>query len=322
VVCGALGVVGSVAAFGGTIETLDLGLAREETIVAGTVWQADPALRVEIGAFGHRFDYTKLIVDDFGGSGSKDYLARGVDVGALFGEELGRQARELGLVTGSGGWKVTGIVEDLYLKNREVSFGPLLFFGHVDLALEVTSPAGEVTTVRYRMHPTTGRFNAGFGAKDENMEAIAQVIIESAQDAIARLNRQFFRQPANGRAADKIADVRRAGREPDENDLRWLGLSGAPEAVEPLLAVARGAANETTRAEAIEALGLLGAKDAVAELRKSFAREKDEDVRYALLAVTPELDPENGLAWVTANGPKDKKKECQHLALRLMGRTR
>src|SRR5688572_3387639 len=173
------------AVLGGTISSIDLDLSREQAIVAGPVWQVDSAFRVEIGTFGHEFDYTKLIVDDFGGSGSKDFLARNVDLGALFGSELGRQARELGLLTGPGGWKVSGIVEDLFLKNKEMSVGPLLFYGHLDLRLDVTSPAGEVTSTRFGIHPTTARFNAGFGAKDENMEAMAEVIIEAAQDALA-----------------------------------------------------------------------------------------------------------------------------------------
>src|SRR5690606_29473286 len=112
------------------------------------------------------------------------------------------------LTPGEGGWKLTGAVEDVYVKNREILFGPLLFTGHVDVRFELVSPAGETATARLRFRPTTARFNAGFGAKDENREALAQVLIEAAQEALARLNQRFFRQPAHPRVADKIAEVR------------------------------------------------------------------------------------------------------------------
>jgi len=306
----------------GTIESLDLSLGRENTIVAGPVWVPAAEFRLEIGTFTHELDYAKLVVDDYGGSGTRDHLRRGVDVGAVFAEELGRQARELGLTTGTGGWKLAGVVEDVYLKNREIPFGPLVFNGHVDVRFEVVSPAGETTTTRLRFRPTTARFNAGFGAKDENREALAQVLIEAAQETLARLNQRFFRQPAHPRVADKIDDVRRGGAKPDEDDIRWLGLAGAPEAVEPLLEVLKKGDDESVRAEAVEALLLLGAESALPELRRRYARE-DEDVRCAILAAVPELDPAEGVAWLgSGGGSRDKNKACQHIALRRMGRTR
>lgn len=318
----AIATLGASAASAGTIESIDLELGRENAIVAGPVWTPAAEFRVEIGAFTHELDYSKLLVDDYGGSGTRDHLRRGVDLGAVFAEELGRQARELGLTTGSGGWKVSGVVEDVYLKNREIPFGPLIFNGHVDVRFEVVSPAGESSNVRLRFRPTTARFNAGFGAKDENREALAQVLIESAQEALARLNQRFFRQPAHPRVADKIADLRRGGAKPDENDIRWLGLSGAPEAVDPLLAVLKKAEDESARAEVVEALLLLGATGALPELRQRYAKE-DEDVRCAILAAVPELDPEEGVAWLgSGGGSRDKNKACQHIALRRMGRTR
>lgn len=306
----------------GTIESIDLGVARESTIVAGPVWLPPAEFRLEVGVFGHTFDYSKLLVDDYGASGSKDFLAAGVDLGALFAEELGRQARELGIVTGGGGWRVSGTVEDVLLKNREIPWGPLVFSGHVDVRLDVAAPTGETTTVRFRFRPTSLRFNAGFGAKDENVEAVAQALIESAQEALARLNRRFFGLPPHPRVADKLADVRRAGARPEEADIRWLGLSGAAEAVEPLLAVLRGGKEESARAEAVEALLLLGAEQALPELRQSYAKE-DEDVRCAILAAVPELDSEGGVAWLASGGGvRDKNKACRHIALRRMGRAR
>lgn len=318
----AIATLGASAASAGTIESIDLELGRENAIVAGPVWTPAAEFRVEIGAFTHELDYAKLVVDDYGGSGTRDHLRRGVDLGAVFAEELGRQARELGLTTGGGGWKVSGVVEDVYLKNREIPFGPLIFNGHVDVRFEVVSPAGESSNVRLRFRPTTARFNAGFGAKDENREALAQILIESAQEALARLNQRFFRQPAHPRVADKIADLRRGGAKPDENDIRWLGLSGAPEAVDPLLAVLKKAGDESARAEVVEALLLLGATGALPELRQRYAKE-DEDVRCAILAAVPELDPEEGVAWLgSGGGSRDKNKVCQHIALRRMGRTR
>jgi len=317
-----LGASGALAASAGTIESVDLELGREHTIVAGPVWVPAAEFRLEIVGFADEFDETQRLFDTYGGSGTKDRLRRGIDLGAIFAKELGRQARELGLTTGEGGWKLSGAVEDVYIKNREIFFGPLLFTGHVDVRFEIVSPAGEATTARLRFLPTTARFNAGFGAKDENREALAQVLIEAAQEALARLNQRYFRQPAHPRLADKIAEVRRGGAKPEEEGIRWLGLSGASEAVEPLLEVLRKGEDESARAEAVEALLLLGAESALPELRQRYASE-DEDVRCAILAAVPELDPEGGVAWIASvRGPADKNKGCQHLALRRMGRTR
>ncbi len=318
----ALATVVATAASAGTIDTIDLELGRARTIVAGPVWVAAADFRLEIGTFTHEFDYGKLLVDHYGRSGTRDYLQRGVDLGGIFAGELGRQARELGLPTGGGSWRVSGVVEDIYVKNREILFGPLIFSGHVDVRFEVVSPAGEKSTARMRFRPTTARYNAGLGTKDENREAVAQIVIEAAQEALARLNQRYFRQPAHARSADKIADVRRAGAKPEEDDVRWLGLSGAPEAIEPLLAVLDKAEDESVRAEAVEALLVLGATEVVPELCSRYAKE-DEDVRCAILAAVPELDPVEGVAWLASGGgARDKNKACQHVALRRMGRTR
>lgn len=310
------------AARAGVIRSVDLDSGRDRTALAGPVWAPSPEFRLQLGEFTHRFDFDQRAVDTFGGSGSKDRLDPAVDLGALFGGELARQARELGLTTGPDGWHLSGVVEDLMVRNREVAFGPLLFFGHIDVRLTVTDPAGEVAEVRYRFHPTSVRFNAGFGSRDENAEAIAQFLIEAAQETLARLNRQFFRQQPVAGVQERILELHRTAADPDEDLIRWLGIAGDVRAIEPLLAAASGAEDESARAEAVEALGILGADVALPELRARYAKEEAE-VRCAILATVAELDPAGAATWLSeADATRERSRPCQFLALRLLGRLR
>jgi hypothetical protein len=99
----------------------------------------------------------------------------------------------------------------------------VLYYGHVELTLTVRAPDGETATVEYGSHPTTGRYNAGFGQKDENNEALAQVLIASAQEAVALLNRDFFHLPPH---PEVLSLVTRVATSPADEALDQLGESG------------------------------------------------------------------------------------------------
>lgn len=149
--------------------------------------------------------------------------------------------------------------------------------------------------------------------------ALARVLdflIDSAQEIVARLNRDFFQAPAHP-GIKLRADVLSASALDDrEAELRMVGRSGSREAVPVLLALLAREKGEGNRVYVLDTLANLGAADAVQPLAQRYAGE-DEDCRFFIFKAWDYIGGEEAPSLIVRNGPKDEDKACRSLAARL-----
>jgi hypothetical protein len=245
-------------------------------------------------------------------------IAPSLDLGAQLAIALQNEGAALGLrmsAPGAAGWTIEGTVHDLYFEGVPIVYGPNLFYGFLDVALTVRQGEGEPRTVRYRSHNMYARFNGGFGLQDEVAEVTAHFLIDSAQEMLARLNRDFFQAPAlpgirlEAQALAVPLDDR-------ETELRRIGLSGSPDAVPILLALLEKEKEEGNRVYVLDALANLGSADAVRPLAGRYDKE-DEDCRYFILKAWDFIGGEEARAQIRQKGLKDKDRPAQSLASRV-----
>ena len=238
----------------------------------------------------------------------------GPDLGLHLLDALQSEARAMGLPAGEGqGWTVRGVVDDVSLYERRIPYGPLMFYAFLRATLEVESPAGEKGTRTYDVHDIYWRYNAGFGARDEAMEALAAFLIGSSQELVARLNRDWF----HASPAASIVN-RRVGLdmlEEDEPLVREIGLAGSSGHVETLLRLLDTVSEEDERVEIINALALIGDPRASEPLQRRYSSE-GEDARFFTLKALDSIGGE-ARAFAREHGARDESHGCVRLAGRL-----
>lgn len=242
-----------------------------------------------------------------------------VDLAALLTEAMRAEASAMGLAGGAASgpkWRVTGVVKEAYLESRQVYMGATLFYGYIDVELQVQDPSGASQTRRLRAHNYSGGYSAGFSRKNEAESAAAHLLVEGAQDILARLNRDFFKVPVHRDMAAKLQRLQTSGAKGSMGDLRHVGLSGLPSATPALLAMVPKEADENVRAAIIDALGLLGSPDAVGPLAGRYATE-DEDCRWHTLKAMDYIGGRGARQLVTTQGSKDEDTGPRRLADRI-----
>jgi hypothetical protein len=277
---------------------------------------------LDIGALAANYDRKAKFVRRTGGRlpatrGPEYDLDQRVDLGALLTEALNNEATTMGFrrAAESESWRISGSLKDIYLESRQVYMGATLFYGYMDVELEVRGPSGQAMTRRMRLHNYFGGYNAGFGRRDEAEAAAAHLLVEGAQEIIARLNREFFKAPPHPSMTTKLEGLR-TGVDGRLADLRAVGLSGLPAAGPSLLELVSGENDENRRSAIIDALASLASSDAVAALAKRYASE-DEDCRWYILKA---MDYTGGLEaerFVSSQGAKDKDANPRRLAARI-----
>jgi len=143
-------------------------------------------------------------------------------------------------------------------------------------------------------------------------EAMAHLLVEGAQEAVARLNRACFKAPA----AASMVQLASGLRKPKPNDLHVLGLSGAPQAVEPLLQLLPQTRDENDRYNVITAIGRLGADAAVPLLSRRY-KDEDEDCRWATIKAFDYIATDAARREAQQLGTGDDFYPCDRLARRL-----
>lgn len=245
-------------------------------------------------------------------------LAPSIDMGALVGEALRSEAADMGFSEGTdgGGWKVSGEVHDLVVEIRQSGggFGPLLFYGYMEIELQVEDASGNSSSERMKTYNMSHHYNAGFGTQDEAREAMALFLIESAQDVVARLNRKIFKAPPHSRVADTLRRLQPNGDDM-ENPLRVVGLSGSLEAVPKLLEMLEQEQDEGDRVEIINALAVIGSEDAFEALSRRY-RGEDKDCRVFTLKAMDYLGTDEARAFIEKNGRHDGHLPCRVIARR------
>jgi hypothetical protein len=242
-----------------------------------------------------------------------------VDVAALLTEALRSEAAAMGLhrpdAAGSA-WQVTGSIRDVYLESRQVYMGATLFYGYMDLDLQVRSPGGESHPRRLRVHNYSGGYNAGIGRRDEAEASAARLLVEGAQEILARLNRDFFKAPPHPDVSGKLSRLQASGVSRNLADLRAIGLSGLPAAAPALLDLIPNEKDESARAAIVDALGHLGSRAAVATLSGRYATE-DEDVRWHTLKAMDAIGGTEADLVVNSAGLNDEDAGPKRLAQRV-----
>lgn len=246
--------------------------------------------------------------------------APSIDLGAMLTAALQGEGGAMGLRIASstggsaGGWTVGGTLDDLYLETKPVIFGPLLFYGYLQVTLSARRGEGEPRMLRYRLHNMYARFNGGFGVQDEAAEVVAQFLIESAQEIAARLNRDLVQAPPHPSVASRLALLTKVAG--NENALRSIGLSGSPAAVPALLALLGREADENARVNLIDALANLGSAEAIEPLAARYERE-DEDCRFFTLKAWDYIGGTAAAELAAAKGNRDEDNAARKLAARI-----
>jgi hypothetical protein len=304
-----------------TIKKLAVADGREDSNKVGVaVYDGSKVPPVTIRAIQAGYDKKAKVVRRTGGMmtrGPEYDLDPSIDLGSLFAEALRGESAAMGFRAESGGqagWEVSGTLKALYAESHQVYMGSTLFYNYMEVELTGKGPAGETKTARYRLHYYYGAYNAGMGRKDEAADGLAHLLLEGAQETLARLNRDWFKAPAHPDIVKRIGALA-AG---STNDLHLLGLSGAAEAVPVLLKALPDAKDESRRCYIIIALGRLGAADAVPVLVGRYAAEK-EDCRWETLRALDYIGSDQAMAGIREHGLKDGYDAAQRLAKRITG---
>jgi hypothetical protein len=310
----------AVAAGAGTIKKLDLACGEEEeTSITTPVYSAEDVVPVVFGtvesAFDRKAPVVRRLAKGLFNRGVQYGLDRSVDLGALMTEALGKQAAAMGIDTAGGddSWQVNGSLKEIYLESKQVPYGPVLFYGYMTIELNVSRSDAETQTFNLRLTKMFHRYNAGMGRKDEAREALAGFLIQSAQEIVARLNRELFKAPAHPSIAEALEVLKATGTDDRDNELLRVGLSGSREAVPDLLNLLQREKQEAYRVHIINALANIGEPGVKEPLAARYATE-DEDCRLFILKAMEYIGGDDGIQLIEEKGMKDKDVACRSLA--------
>jgi hypothetical protein len=279
---------------------------------------------LSIAAFTSGFDRRQLFVRRGGGNmftrGPEYRLNQAVDVAALFAESLRTQAAAMGLriaADGAAGWRLSGAVRDVFLESRQVPYGATLFYGYLVADVQLEGPGGARHAETLRLHHYCSGYNAGMGRRDEAETCAAQLLVDGAQELLARLNRLHVHAAPHPSIAAKIAAVENAPADPQRAAIRAIGLSGLEAATPALLKRLPNEQSESGRAAIVDALALLGSPAAVAPLAARYALE-DEDPRWYTLKAMDYIGGDEAMKLVGTAGVNDEDTGPKRLAQRIV----
>ncbi|HLA76395.1 MAG TPA: HEAT repeat domain-containing protein [Vicinamibacteria bacterium] len=305
-----------------TIKEVKLADGREPVnAISSPLFDTASVGSLRIASFEGAYDKKAKIVRRTGGfmtKGPQYDLDPAINLGDLLAEALRSEAAAMGFRLSSGEdfvWSVKGTLKDIYVESRQVPYGATQFWGYMDVEFEVQKAGETPASQRLRTHKYYGAYNAGFGRKDEATEGLTHLLVEGAQEMLARLNRQHFKAPTH---PDMEAKAKVVGPGQDKrHDLYLVGLSGAAGATPVLMSAIPAVKDENDRAAMIEALGHLGKTEAIAFLAGRYATE-DEDCRWETLRAMDTIGGQEALA-VVAKGTKDENEACRRLTARILG---
>jgi len=303
----------------GNLETLNLEAGRTDANRLATPVYETPERPVVFLPLAAKYDRQAEVVRRLSARVPR-FTATGVDFAALLTSALQAEGSAMGLRVvaperGAAGYTVEGSLNDVFLESKPVLLGPILFYGFLDVSLSVRDGEGPARPLRYRVSAMYARFNGGFGVKDEVEEVVAELLLDGAQEIVARLNREVFHAFPHPTIQAKLAAL--AGGAADHDaELRAVALSGAPSAAPALLALLTKEPREEVRAGLIDALAILGDPAAVEPLAARYAKE-DEDCRFFTLKLWDAVGSAEARELIAKRGKKDDDAACQHLAARI-----
>lgn len=247
-------------------------------------------------------------------------LLPAVDLAALFQEAARDEAKSMGFgVADAAGaaWEVSGGLKDIYMESQQMTgYGAMLSWGYMLVEFDVKSPGGATEHRKWRFHSFIGEMPGGFSRKDEAEGALANLLVEGAQELVTRLNRELLKAPVLPHVEQKLQSVVANGVKGREGELHLVGLAAGPSAVEPLMGRLVKEASEDERSKIINALARIGSASAVAPLVERYAKE-DEDCRWYSLKAMDYIGGEAAMALVK-QAVNDNEEPCKRLAKRLV----
>ena len=315
----AFAVAGS-ALHASTIKELKLADGREaENTIGSPVFDATTVGALRIGPIEAAYDRKAKIVRKTGGMMTKgpEYdLDPALNLADLLGEALRAEAPAMGFKTTQGddfGWDVKGTLKEIYLESRQVPYGATQFWGYMLVEFQVKKAGGEAQTTTLRAHKYYASLSAGMGRQDEAREGLLRLLVEGAQEMVARLNQAHFGAPPHPTMVKNAASLAADKR----NEIHLVGLSGTKAAVPVITRLIPGTTGEGDRSALIAALGRIGSPEVVSFLSGRFAKE-DEDCRWASLKAMDYIGGAEAKALLEL-GTKDKDEACRRLASRILG---
>lgn len=331
-------VFGFLAALAGADDTirvvrLEKGVTDENTI-ATPIFAPGSAPDVSIGAFDATYDKTALLFRGTKhgpalGGGVKFSLDPKIDLAALFADALRAQGKAMGFRAAGGGagsgagagaanaWQITGTIKDIYSSTRRASVwgGSMLFYSYIEVEARIAqgTAAPVVRTIKLH-HYCEGNY---FSAKRAE-EPLARILIEGAQELLARLNRDFMKAAPDPSLMKKVSVLSADGVKHHESDIRALGLAGVAQAVPVLHTIGANDRWRDQRALVIDAIGMIGAPDSIAWLAGHFAEDDDEDCQWYVTKALDYIGTDQAIAAVKALEPKQTYESCRDLAARIL----
>jgi hypothetical protein len=277
---------------------------------------------LEFQPFAEGFDRSERMFQRRSGAmrgGVKAKLGPGVVLGEILADSLGTEAERLGFRTGPGGWKVGGTIRELVFESDAPStwaMGVLVFYGHMVVELEITSPDGKETSLPMALYSYSvqGGMNVFKSARD----ALATHSIQSAHEILVRLNRTHFGAPPHPEVAAWVEELTTGARKDAEPLIYRIGLSGSADAVNDLLAEVEREPDEGLRAHLIEALAHIASEESIPTLARRYG-EEDDDCRWATLKAMAYIGSEEALAVVREQGLNDAETYYRKVAQRILG---
>jgi hypothetical protein len=315
-------------AAGATIERVRLANGSDENNRIGSaIYDTARVAPLKIGSFQAGYDRDRNIVQGYGGvftRGPSYTLNKAVDLAALLEEALGSEARAMGFrategdAATSAAWELSGTLKDIYVETHQMSgYGAVLMYGYMDVEARLRGADGKTVTRRLKSHVFFQRVDTSYGRKDEAEAGLAHLLIEGAQEMLARLNREFFKAPPHRRIDSLITELAASGAGNRDNEIRIIGLAGSPTAVPVLLGLIKRDEDEDRRSVMINALASLGSAEAIAPLSARFGDE-DDDCKWYSLKTMDYIGSEDALVLVKNKGLRDEDETCQRLAKRIL----
>ena len=249
-----------------------------------------------------------------------------IDLCSLLAEALRSEAAAMGFEVvpereGGASWQITGTLHDINVGIKQIPFGMTLFFGYMNVELSVRNGSGEQSIpFRFPLFNMSQFYNAGMGLQDEAREALARLIIESAQEIVARINREVFKAPPHPDTVLLATDLKPNQKDP-ENRLLRIGLSGYARGVPLLLEILDQERDESDRVHVINALANIGSPEAIDALAGRYGKE-DEDCRYFTLKAMSYIGSSEATEFVATEGVHDRNLACRVLAQRALDAAR
>lgn len=276
-----------------------------------------------IGPIERAYSLDQLIVrkgsegDLWMGSGTEYYLDEKVDLADLLRETLQTQGEAMGfkIVTQpENAWQISGTLNDIYMDNEQV--WATLFYGYVDVELEVRSPDGETTSHELSLYNYKAVQKRGFSRQPRAREALAVTLVEGAHEILAYLNMSLFNAPIRPETAQLFGDLEDANL----NEIYRVGLTGSNEAVPALMRELARNDDEDERMFIIVALARLRSPEVIPMLSERY-EEEDEDGRWATMKAMGYLGDAEALALARDKGLVDEYLGAQALATKVLGET-